>query len=87
MLGITRRRGESVHIGDDIVVRVLLVQGDSLRLGIEAPSNISVLRSELISHSMCKSGQMIVKEVEDKKKVSGRGAVVTYVRRKRLIRE
>lgn len=48
MLVLTRRLGESVAIGDDVVVTVLEVRGGQVRLGIVAPSEITVLRSEIL---------------------------------------
>ena len=48
MLVITRQKGQVIHIGDDIEVMVVDVDGDRVRLGINAPRSIPVLRSELI---------------------------------------
>jgi carbon storage regulator len=48
MLVLTRRVGEIVRIGDDVTVTVLAVKGGSqVRLGVEAPKNISVHREEI----------------------------------------
>jgi carbon storage regulator len=47
MLVLTRRSGESVMIGDDVVVTVLEVRGDVIRLGIRAPRDIQVHREEV----------------------------------------
>ena len=47
MLVLTRRSGESVMIGDDVVVTVLEVRGDVIRLGIGAPRDIQVHREEI----------------------------------------
>jgi len=47
MLALTRRPGESVTIGDDIVVTVVSVSGGQVRLGISAPRNVQVLRREI----------------------------------------
>jgi carbon storage regulator len=44
MLVITRRPGETVQIGPDIALTVLEVRGQQVRLGIEAPVEIAVLR-------------------------------------------
>lgn len=48
MLCLARKPGETVVIGNDIVVTLLEVRGDKIRLGIEAPKNMVVLRGELI---------------------------------------
>jgi carbon storage regulator len=47
MLVLTRRAGESVMIGDDVVITVLDVRGDVIRLGIKAPRSIQVHREEI----------------------------------------
>jgi carbon storage regulator len=47
MLIITRRPGEKVMIGDDIVVEVIEVSGSSVRIGIAAPKSIPVYREEI----------------------------------------
>lgn len=46
-LVLTRRPDESVIIGDDIVVRVLAINGQQVRLGIEAPKDVPVHRDEV----------------------------------------
>ena len=47
MLVLTRKQKESIKIGDSIVVTILRVQGQSVRVGIEAPRDIRVVRGEL----------------------------------------
>ena len=47
MLILTRKVGERVHIGDDVVVKVLQVNGNQVRLGIEAPRSTPVFRHEI----------------------------------------
>jgi carbon storage regulator len=51
MLVLSRRENESIRLGDSIVVTVVRVAGDKVRLGIEAPANMLVLRQELEVHS------------------------------------
>ncbi|TDT50620.1 carbon storage regulator CsrA [Fonticella tunisiensis] len=48
MLVVTRKQGESLVIDDNIEITVLEIQGGSVKIGIEAPKNISILRKELI---------------------------------------
>ncbi len=48
MLVLSRKLYESILIGDDIVVTVLEIKGTSIKLGIEAPRNITVHRSEVV---------------------------------------
>jgi carbon storage regulator len=47
MLVLSRRESERIRLGDSIVVTVVRVAGDRVRLGIEAPADILVLRDEL----------------------------------------
>ena len=47
MLVLTRKAGEGIVIGSDIRVTVLELQGRQVRLGIEAPSDVSVHRGEV----------------------------------------
>ncbi|MEQ3695851.1 MAG: carbon storage regulator CsrA [Pseudomonadales bacterium] len=47
MLILTRKIGERLVIGDDVVVSVLGCRGNQVRLGIEAPRDVSVHREEI----------------------------------------
>ena len=47
MLILTRLPGQTLLIGDDIVIEVLGVEGQQVRLGLSAPSDITILRQEL----------------------------------------
>lgn len=47
MLILTRRVGETIVIGDDVVVTVLGIKGNQVRIGINAPKNVSVHRQEI----------------------------------------
>jgi len=47
MLILTRRVGESVMIGDDVIITVLGVKGSQARVGIAAPKNVPVHREEV----------------------------------------
>jgi len=47
MLILTRKLGEYIAIGDDIKITLLDIKGKQLRIGIEAPKNVSVHRGEI----------------------------------------
>jgi len=51
MLVLTRKMDEQILIGSDIKVTLVRVKGNTVRLGIEAPDNVRVLRGELQKHS------------------------------------
>ncbi len=51
MLVLSRRESERIRLGDSIVVTVVRVSGDKVRLGIEAPRDVLVLREELEPHA------------------------------------
>lgn len=47
MLVLSRKKGESILIGDQIEVTVLEVTGDGIKIGISAPQEVGILRKEL----------------------------------------
>jgi len=47
MLILTRRVGETLMIGDEVTVTVLGVKGNQVRIGVNAPKNVSVHREEI----------------------------------------
>jgi carbon storage regulator len=47
MLILTRKPGESLYIGDDVVVTLVEIKGNQVRLGIEAPSHVRIYRKEI----------------------------------------
>ncbi|MGH8149948.1 MAG: carbon storage regulator CsrA [Steroidobacteraceae bacterium] len=47
MLILTRRSGETVHIGDDVVITVVAIKSHQVRIGIKAPRHVAVDREEI----------------------------------------
>ena len=47
MLIITRRAGERIMIGDDVVIEIMEIVGNSVRVGISAPRSVPVYREEI----------------------------------------
>ena len=47
MLVLTRKRHETIEIGESIVIRVIQIKGNKVRIGIEAPSEWSIRRGEV----------------------------------------
>jgi carbon storage regulator len=49
MLVLTRKVGERIVIDDNILIEVLEVQGNRVRIGIQAPQGVTILRQELLA--------------------------------------
>ncbi|WP_345242346.1 carbon storage regulator CsrA [Pontibacillus salipaludis] len=47
MLILNRKKDESIQIGDDIEIKVVAVEGDQVKIGIEAPRSVDVYRKEI----------------------------------------
>lgn len=50
MLVLSRKETQRIRLGDSIVITIVKISGDKVRVGIEAPSNVLVLRDELEVH-------------------------------------
>jgi carbon storage regulator len=50
MLVLSRKETQRIRLGDSIVITIVKISGDKVRIGIEAPSNVLVLRDELEAH-------------------------------------
>lgn len=51
MLVLTRKPAETIRIGDDIVIKVIKTGKGTVRIGIEAPADVRVMRGELVEES------------------------------------
>lgn len=63
MLILTRKAGQSIRIGDQIEIKVVSVDGDQIKLGIDAPREIEIHRSEVYEaiqkeNSLAASGEL-----------------------------
>jgi carbon storage regulator len=47
MLVLSRKESQRIRLGDSIVITIVKISGDKVRVGIEAPNNVLVLRDEL----------------------------------------
>lgn len=65
MLVLTRKREQSIVIGDNVEIMVLGVSGDKVRFGITAPREVEVFRKEVIADRVGQSSEPVeVVEVE-----------------------
>ena len=71
MLILTRRVGETLMIGDDVTVTVLGVKGNQVRIGVNAPRNISVHREEIY--------EKIIKEKDSGQKKQADWWIITVI--------
>jgi len=49
MLVLSRKEGEEVLVGDNVIVRIVRVRGDRVTIGFEAPKDVIIKRTELLS--------------------------------------
>lgn len=47
MLVLSRKQREAITVGNDVTIRVLAVRGGTVKLGIDAPSHVRILRAEI----------------------------------------
>jgi len=58
MLVLSRYSGEKIKIGDNVMITIVSVEGDKVRIGIDAPKDVPILRTEIIKPT----GGMEIKE-------------------------
>jgi carbon storage regulator len=74
MLVLSRQRDESIVIGDNIVVTIVDVRGDKVRLGIEAPREVSVHRREIYEAIQRENRQAAQIRLEEARRIPNSGA-------------
>jgi carbon storage regulator len=74
MLALTRKKGESIIVGDNIEVVVLGIIGEQVRLGILAPKHITVHRKEIFEQIRCENKEA-TQNVKGKIKELGLGGL------------
>jgi carbon storage regulator len=52
MLVLTRKVGERIRVGDDVVITVVRINGTAVRLGVEAPPHLAIARTELAERGL-----------------------------------
>ena len=71
MLILSRRPGESIHIGDDIKVTILDIKGRQVKIGIDVPEHICVYRDEVYKKIQEENLQAILAKEDDFLAVAG----------------
>jgi carbon storage regulator len=54
MLVLSRKESQRIRLGDSIVITIVKISGDKVRVGIDAPGDVLVLRDELEAHEPAK---------------------------------
>ena len=59
MLALTRKQGERIVIGDNVVITIVEIKGDSIRVAIDAPKEIKIYRGELYDSIAAENQQAV----------------------------
>lgn len=68
MLVLSRKKGQSIMVGNDIEISVIDIQGDQIRLGIDAPKHVAIHRKEVfleIQEENKKAAEVKVESLKD----------------------
>lgn len=63
MLALTRRVGERIVIGDNVVITIVDIKGDSIRLAIDAPREIKIYRGEIFDAIAAENKEAAVPQI------------------------
>jgi carbon storage regulator len=74
VLVLTRRLGEAIVIGNDVVVRVLEVRSDQVRIGLDAPRSVQVHREEVYRQVAEQNAAAIAQASRARDVLGGRGS-------------
>lgn len=62
---MTRKKGESIRIGDTIEIKIVAVDGDQIKLGISAPREIDIYRQEIYEAIQQENSQAVTGQLPD----------------------
>ena len=64
MLVLSRKLGEKIQIGKDIVINILNIEGGTIKIGIEAPKKVTILRMEVFEKIQQENIESASKEID-----------------------
>jgi carbon storage regulator len=76
MLVLSRRKDETIMIGDDVEITIVDVRGDTVRLGIQAPKSVSVHRKEIYDAIQAENIAAASESIPDQSAVGGLGQLL-----------
>ena len=76
MLVLSRRKDETIMIGDDIEITIVDVRGDTVRMGIKAPRSVSVHRKEIYDAIQAENIAAAKESIPDQSAVGGLGSLL-----------
>lgn len=65
MLVLKRKKNESIMIGHDIELKILGIEGDTIKLGIEAPSHVDIYRKEIYVQIQQSNRESLAPDIDD----------------------
>jgi len=69
VLALTRKAGEKIFIGDNVVVQIVEIRGDGVRVAISAPKEIKIYRGEIYEQIINENKNAIVQKKQETKQL------------------
>ncbi|TWU20259.1 Carbon storage regulator [Novipirellula galeiformis] len=85
MLVLTRKLDEKIQIGNDITITLIRVQGNTVRIGIDAPREIRVIRAELESHDAAEAN--VERPLSEREEAFAHPTLVTGRSKKHVVKK
>lgn len=69
MLILTRKKGQAIKISGDIEIFVSAIEGDSVKIGIRAPSDVLIMRKELLEEVQASNREAVLNSIDEGSKL------------------